>query len=132
MMARPEIIKVWGRADDIELNFVKDESGAGWYISVPADMVDGTYACEFTALNASGNYGFWTGFLYMCNGICHFKFRQVDYRLFFDDIKPTADIVFDDVENYKISICPNEKYKIVFSDIPEMIIFDRRCRHYDE
>ena len=128
-MKRPEIIKVWGKADDIELNFIKE--GTEWTCSVPADLVDGTYACELNAVNEIGNFGFWTGFLYMCSGICHFDLEPVKFRLFFDKIEMPFTFVYDKIKNaFGIDFEKINQPGISFNEQPERITFDRRCPHY--
>lgn len=59
-------VKVWGHADQYELIFQQDESG-DWQASVPADLTDGQYACEFWAENAIGEQAYWSGILYMAD-----------------------------------------------------------------
>lgn len=59
-------VKVWGHADQYDLIFQQDESG-DWQASVPADLTDGQYACEFWAENAIGEQAYWSGILYMAD-----------------------------------------------------------------
>lgn len=73
---RPKIIRVWGHADSFDLEFT-NEGGSLWsYIGVPPDVEDGAYAVEITAMNEQKQMAYWTGFLYMCNGACHFEFNM--------------------------------------------------------
>ena len=65
---KPEIVRVWGKADAFDLEFTRQE-GDHWSISgLPPDLEDGTYACEFRAITEYGTIGYWTGFLYMLQG----------------------------------------------------------------
>lgn len=79
-MEKPEVIRVWGKADEIELEF-SHAGGAEWKCSVPPDTVDGQYSTEIYAMNAAGEFAYWTGFLYMCNGVCHLEIHQSPYRI---------------------------------------------------
>ena len=71
---RPKIIRVWGHADLFDLEFT-NEGGSLWSCNVPPDLADGVYAVEITAMNEFKQTAYWTGFLYMCNGACHFEFN---------------------------------------------------------
>lgn len=58
------VVKVWGNADQYSLIF-KQEKGGVWRASVPTDLADGQYACEFWAENAIGEQAYWSGILYV-------------------------------------------------------------------
>lgn len=62
------IIRVWGRADEFELEFVPSPEG-NWRANIPADLSDGQYAVEIHAYNNFDESTYWTGILYMCRGI---------------------------------------------------------------
>ena len=80
-MGGVKIIRVWGRADnfDIELS----EKGGRWVCTVPPDIADGQYAVELHAVNLFGETAYWTGTLYMCNGVCHLEIKEVPYVIMF-------------------------------------------------
>jgi hypothetical protein len=59
------VTRVWGKADSFELVF--SHSGAFWQACVPADLEDGQYVTELYCIDDSGNMGYWTGILYICN-----------------------------------------------------------------
>lgn len=59
-------VKVWGHADQYNL-ILKQAEGGDWQTSVPADLTDGQYACEFWAENAIGEQAYWSGILYMAD-----------------------------------------------------------------
>lgn len=86
MMNKPKILRVWGKADsfDIEFNY---ESGTRWKCSVPPDTKDGQYAAEIWAINEFSELAYWTGELFMCNGVCCLRFDDSPYRIW---VKTTA------------------------------------------
>ena len=86
-MERPPITRVWGKADGFDIEFTHKE-GAEWLCSVLPDTADGQYAVEIWALNSVGLTDFWSGFLYMCNGLCHLEIHASPYRI---HIKPTEE-----------------------------------------
>ena len=59
-------VKVWGHADQYNL-ILRQVEGGDWQASVPADLTDGQYACEFWAENAAAEQTYWSGVLYMQN-----------------------------------------------------------------
>lgn len=75
-----EIVRVWGRADEIDLVF-RHISGNGWAVNVPPDLSDGQYACEIHAENNYGERAMWTGILYMSAGVCCLKINAQRYVL---------------------------------------------------
>ncbi len=62
-----DIIRVWGKADDLALEYTLGADGL-WYAQVPPDLTDGQYAAEVRAMNRCCEIGFWTGILYMHSG----------------------------------------------------------------
>lgn len=76
---KPEIVRVWGRADSFDIEF--KNVGGRWICRVPPDTDDGQYACEINARNAAGKTAFYTGILYMCSGICHLELKTKETRL---------------------------------------------------
>lgn len=69
-MSTAEIVRVWGRADEVDLVF-RHISGNDWAVNVPPDLSDGQYACEIHAENNYGERAMWTGILYMhCGNAC--------------------------------------------------------------
>ena len=60
------VTRVWGKADVFELVFSLSKSDH-WEASVPADLEDGQYIIELYCEDDSGNMGYWTGVLYLCN-----------------------------------------------------------------
>ncbi len=107
---RLPIIEVWGNADSYPLTFTPEE-GIKWKVQVPPDLHDGAYECSIGAKNEAGEMGFWAGWLYMCNGICHLELRPQQYRIIYE---------------------PSETCRLVFA-LPEesgyRIIFERKCGH---
>ena len=80
-MSRPEILRVWGKADSFDIEFSKTEGL--WVCTVPPDTKDGQYAAEVHAINEFGQTAYWTGTLYMCNGICHLELKETPYVIMF-------------------------------------------------
>ena len=85
-MIKSKNVRVWGKADnfDIELTFIgytRDGTGELWQCEVSADVQDGQYACEIWAINEAGKTAYWTGILYMVNGVCHMEIHQSKYEI---------------------------------------------------
>ena len=71
-MSRSKIIRVWGKADSFDIEFVHIKGGI-WSCQIPPDTKDGQYAAEIHAVNEYGETAYWTGILYMCGGVCHLE-----------------------------------------------------------
>lgn len=67
-MSRPKIVRLHGTADNFEIEFSKGTDGL-WRCSVPADLEDGQYAVQLYAINEQGAWTYWTGLLYMLQGM---------------------------------------------------------------
>ena len=80
-MSRSEILRVWGKADSFDIEFSK--TGGLWVCAVPPDTKDGQYAVEVHAINEFEQTAYWTGTLYMCNGICHLELKETPYVIMF-------------------------------------------------
>lgn len=79
-----EVVRVWGYADNFELELTH-KGGTKWETYVPPETKDGMYAVEIHAINRSGEKSYWNGVLYMCNGVCHLEIKPCAYQLL---IKP--------------------------------------------
>lgn len=77
--AKPEVVRVWGKADGLDIEFEK--RGGKWLCLVPPDTKDGQYACEINAYNAAGKTAFYAGILYMCSGVCHLQINTKSAKL---------------------------------------------------
>ena len=109
-----DIVRVWGSCDKIQVEF-KYEGGKQWSCTVPPDLKDGIYVAEFWAQDDQGRIGHWTGFLYMVNGICHFKFNQERYQIWLHPLQYIFDI---EKENKRYSFdYKKEEEKEFFFDI---------------
>lgn len=95
-----DIVRVWGTCDKIQVEF-KYEGGKQWSCTVPPDLKDGIYVAEFWAQDEQGRIGHWTGFLYMSSGVCHFKFNEEKYQVWFK--QPTYKIEFIEAFEEKIT-----------------------------
>ena len=80
MMNKPKIVRVWGKADNFGIEFTH-EGGTRWNCSVPPDTKDGQYAAEIWAINEFGELAYWTGELFMVNGVCCLRFDDSPYRI---------------------------------------------------
>ncbi len=78
-MNSPDIIRVWGTADNIELE-LKNNDGR-WECNLPPDLIDGQYAVQLFAMRGSGDIGMWTGVLYITNGIRCLHLNKEKYTL---------------------------------------------------
>lgn len=102
-MSRPKILRLWGKADNLEIEF--KEEGGMWKVDIPPDLKDGVYVVQLYAINELFETSFWIGELYMCNGTCCFTIQQKPYQMWFN----TKSYSFSFYDNYLISI---EKKKL--------------------
>lgn len=112
-----DIVRVWGSCDKIQVEF-KYEGGKQWSCTVPPDLKDGIYVAEFWAQDDQGRIGHWTGFLYMVNGICHFKFNQERYQIWLHPLQYIFEIDKED-RKYKFDYKKEEKKEFFFDIIRE-------------
>ena len=82
MPRRVEVLRIWGKADRFDLNFVR-VGGDVWKADLPADLTDGQYACVLHAVDTHGGEAIWSGILYMHNGIATLQFDKVGLTLTF-------------------------------------------------
>ena len=83
-MGRPKVIRVWGNADSLSIEFTHVGGGI-WQCQVPPDTKDGQYAAQISAINEFGETAYWTGILYMCSGVCCFKLFPKPFLLWFSE-----------------------------------------------
>lgn len=80
MMRKTKILRVWGKADSFDIEFTHI-GGTKWKCSVPPDVKDGQYAVEIWAISKFGDIAYWTGELFMCNGICCLRFNERPFTI---------------------------------------------------
>lgn len=78
-MARAKIIRVFGKADDFDIELSR--KGKKWEVDIPPDMTDGVYAVQLTAIDELGESAYWVGELYMTDGVCCLKINEIPYRV---------------------------------------------------
>ena len=100
-----EIVRVWGTCDKLKIEF-NYEGGKQWSCTVPPDFKDGIYVAEFWAQDIKGRLGHWSGFLYMTNGVCHFKFKEEKYQFWIYTNKYEVEFKKEDLSNYIIDFLP--------------------------
>ena len=124
-----DIIRVWGTCDNIQIEF-NYEGGTAWSCKVPPDFKDGIYVAEFWAQDKQGRIGHWSGFLYMSSGVCHFKFKDEKYQLWF---KPqTYKIEFNNLNDKKYQFDFNiNEYIFEFKNSRYEIFFRKGCCHWE-
>ncbi|MCM1364718.1 MAG: Ig-like domain repeat protein [Faecalibacterium sp.] len=98
-MSKPKIVRLFGKADEFEVEFTRAASG-WWECDVPADLRDGCYAATFCAVNEYGETAYWTGELFMCNGACVCEMHDGNYQIWSAPERYT----FETEEKYKIEI----------------------------
>jgi len=103
MRTKPEIVRVWGRADSFDIEFERIEGTFRWKCSVPPDTSDGIYAVEIWAVNEIGQMVYYTAELYMCGGVCHLKFKREPYEFVF--IPQTVFKVLGDRYSFTVRKC---------------------------
>ena len=100
-----DIVRVWGTCDKLKIEF-NYEGGKQWSCEVPPDLKDGIYVAEFWAQDVKGRLGHWTGFLYMTNGVCHFKFKEEKYQFWIYTNNYEVEFKKEDFSNYIINVLP--------------------------
>lgn len=80
-MDRPKIIRLWGKADELDIEF-KNEGGV-WKVDIPPDLTDGVYAVVLHAINELHELATWVGELFMSNGACCIKINYAPYQVWF-------------------------------------------------
>lgn len=125
------LLRVWGVCDNLQIEF-SHKGGTTWTCKVPPDLKDGVYVAEFWAEDSLGRIGHWCGFLYMVNGLCHFKFEQEKYQIWIHPNKYKID--FDKEKNqsmyfldmqpvlFELEIEKNNNYEMFFK---------KRCEHWE-
>lgn len=126
-----EIIRVWGRADNYELELKKSKDGS-WNCYIPADMEDGTYAVELWAVDSAGKEAYWTGELFMSNGICHVSIYEPNYTILVDD-KDRATIQIDERTTFSFIVtkCVMNSSIWLITDMTRLEI-SKGCPHSKE
>lgn len=122
-MERPKIIRLWGNADDFDIEF-KNEGGI-WKVDVPPDFTDGVYAVTLHALNEFYESATWVGELFMCNGACCIKIHFAPYQVWFK-VKEYSMSFF---ENYEIELRKSvgSAYIVVFDTSNFDILIRKGC-----
>lgn len=122
-MERPKIIRLWGKADDLEIEF-KNEGGI-WKVDVPPDLTDGVYAVVLHALNELYESTTWVGELFMSNGACCIKINYAPYQVWFCLKQYTMDFS----SNHNMEIKENNLYSINILEPNFELIIRKRCNH---
>lgn len=78
------VVRLYGHADLFDIEFT-NKGGTRWECEVPPDVSDGVYAVELWAIDSEGNSAYWTGELFMTNGVCHLSIHKPRYQI---KIKP--------------------------------------------
>lgn len=92
------VIRLFGKADNFNIEFSR--KGEHWEVEIPADLVDGVYAVQLTAVDELGEIAYWVGELYMCNGTCCVKIKKKLAKNFLS------------VEDFCLEIIPSNAIKI--------------------
>lgn len=74
-----KIIRLWGTADNFDIEFDRDTVTGLWETQIPADLEDGHYVVELFAMNEYGETGYWTGVLFMLQGRPHIHIQPPRY-----------------------------------------------------
>lgn len=124
-----KIVRVWGVCDNLQIEF-NYNGGTTWTCKVPPDLKDGTYIAEFWAMDDLMRIGHWVGFLYMSSGVCHFKFKDEKYQVWF---KPqNYKIEFNNLNDKKYQFDFNiNEYIFEFKNSRYEIFFKKGCEHWE-
>ena len=112
------IVRVWGTADQFDLEFYRTE-GNQWAAPVVIDFDDGQYAVQIFAQNEWGGIGVYAGVLYLCDGasclhIIRARFTPV--------ILPPQFDVEDIKENICVTMRPDKSDVILRNDLLKIIL----------
>lgn len=113
-MSTAEIVRVWGTADNIQLELKLDNGR--WICSLPPDLIDGQYAVQLFAMRGNGSVGMWTGTLYVANGIRCLHLNQAKYTLWLNCEQYS---ILLNQEVIKLQLLPEQQLNI--SLVPERI-----------
>ncbi len=120
-----DIIRVWGKADNIELE-LKIDNGR-WMCNLPPDLVDGQYAVQLFAMRGNGSVGMWTGILYVANGIACLHLKQEKYSLWLNRERCTLML---NQENNPIHLLPERRLNISLEPVRVKINLIKECCCY--
>ena len=97
------VVRVYGECDDWQVEFT-NKAGNEWQCSVPADLTDGQYACQFYAVDEDGDIGYWCGVLYMSSGkVC---FSLDDDPIGFTFVHETLSFTVDTADGLEFDVMP--------------------------
>ena len=115
-MAKAKIIRVFGKADDFDIELSR--KGKKWEVDIPPDMTDGVYAVQLTAIDVNGESAYWVGELYMTDGVCCFKIVELTYKT---KIRKNVYETKFRIRNYDMS-CSSSLYEFDFSESKDVQI----------
>ena len=118
-MERPKILRLWGKADDFEIEFF-NEGGTIWKVDVPPDLNDGVYAVHLTAVNELGEMATWVGELFMCGGVCCVTFEEQPYQMWLK--VNNYELQFSDKYHIEVNKTAKPLYNIRFEVMSGMTI----------
>lgn len=128
-MNSPDIIRVWGTADNIALE-LKQNNGR-WVCNLPPDLVDGQYAIQLFAMRGNGETGMWTGVLYITNGIRCLHLNKEKYTLWLmPELIRIQELMSLNEERISFIAIP-EKFKIQILEEKIKINLIEECCHYE-
>lgn len=124
-----KLLRVWGVCDNLQIEFIH-KGGTTWICKVPPDFKDGTYVAEFWAEDYLSRIGHWCGFLYMSSGVCHFKFKNERYQIWFKPQDYKIEFKSLNDKKYQFSFSINE-YNFEFLNSKYQIFFKKGCEHWE-
>ncbi len=123
-MSTAEIVRVWGTADNIELELKLDNGR--WICNLPPDLIDGQYAVQLFALRGDGSVGMWTGVLYVSNGIKCLHLNQEKYTLWLN--RERCSLLLNQNENM-LNLLPEQQLNISLAPERIKINLIKECCH---
>ncbi len=124
-MSTSDIIRVWGMADNIELELKKTDGR--WICNLPPDLVDGQYAVQLFAMRGNGSVGMWTGMLYVTNGIKCLHLNQEKYTLW---LNREQYLLFLNREENLLKLLPEQQLKMSLAPERIKINLIKECCHH--
>lgn len=121
-MGTADIIRVWGKADSIDLE-LKIDNGR-WICNLPPDLIDGQYAVQLFAMRGNGSVGMWTGILYVADGIACLHLKQEKYSLWLNREQITLTLI---QKKNPIRLLPERRLNIALEPVRITINLLKEC-----
>lgn len=123
------IKRVWGHADNQEINLTKIDNTDEWQAFLPPDLVDGWYATILYAEASNGKIGTWHGILYVANGISHLHIQEENFTWWLLP-QTSLKLILRQTDRFGYELLPNRE--ITFEAQPPRceLILQEECEYH--